>query len=500
MTIRRTRNLWLLVLPWTLLSPLVLANSVQTVSMASSALENPGHELPESLRHYRWDESELRYHNEAPESREPQSLHLGTSRQSQSPARGEHWQFGLDFDAILTPEQKVSSKGPGQQTHQQDLGVERFLLSGHSERLSFRMGHHQAAEQGLLFSGESHWGVSAKARLEGINSQLSVFGVNAAPGEGLFEGLARADSEDFFSGGSWQSSLDTPWAGMTFSAAYVSGHESGDVFQGDSLADTTGLGEGYSLGLESQWFDRQLSLELESAMTRFNPEHGRAERRPSDTAYTATLVYQPQHDVFPVDWELGAQTQAVGHQFYSPANQSLDRDRLMERYFMRLNPAGSWTLGYSYRQEATGLSQGRPSVLGDQLFAEATFRLSNRIQLKPTGQFRRERLQSGQGRMYQSFVSLTANTWLIPDSLFYRKTIRFNRTDGTDHPALANNERHGYLAGEFRWQAITPGRVMPGLDVNLSFSADRTEAERYQDSVRSDYQMLLSINSRLPGV
>ncbi|MDX1589278.1 MAG: hypothetical protein R3296_10080 [Oleiphilaceae bacterium] len=494
-------NRWRLGLLCWVLAPALSLGAAQPVSLAFSGSDIPREGRPGSMGSLYWDENDLRYRVGASPGVGDGALRLGRSHRAVTVDGGEQWQFGLDFDAILTPQESREIQGFGHQQRSADLGVERFLLSGRTERLSFRLGHHQATDDGLLFEGAAHWGLSARARLDGINSELSLFGVNAASGEDPLAGFARADSEDYFSGGAWQSSLATPWVGMTLSASYVAGRENAGGFPGSPLEDSTvGVGEGYSVGLDSQWFDQRLNLSLESALTRFTPEQGSGDAlSPSDNAYSATLIYQPQMALMPLGWTLGLQAREVGHWFRSPANRKLARDRSREGYFLRLNPTGDWSLGYRFQRENRSRSQGVPAVLLDELSAEAHWRLSSRLQIRPYGEFRRERVEDSTAEVYHSALSVTANTWLVPGALFYRNVIKLNQTQGARHPALGRRQTRRALTGEFQWQAITPRRLRPGLDVNLSFSADRREAAWDPVGGETDYQLQLSINSRIPG-
>jgi len=156
-----------------------------------------------------------------------------------------------------------------------------------------------------------------------------------------------------------------PWAGLSLSASYVMGRESEvDTIGGHQFGRPIGQGVGYSLGLESTWFEDQVRLDLERALTRFARDSGENSTTLNDSAYSASLTYAPDLGSLPLDWEVGAESLNVGPQFRSPANQGLSGNRSLDRLFTRIRPGGNWTLGYSYQEHGAGGGNGRAETQG----------------------------------------------------------------------------------------------------------------------------------------
>ncbi|TVP53500.1 MAG: hypothetical protein EA349_13560 [Halomonadaceae bacterium] len=455
-----------------------------------------------------WDEDAMRYRPFQPPDDSTPSLRLGTPRQDFELGGQNDWQFGVDLDAIVSPSVvDTSHTYSGYQAERAPvLELEAFLLSGHGQGLNFHLGRHQAVSQGLLFAGGSQWGLSAGAQLEEINSRFSVFGVNrVAATKDPLAGFGVAGESDYVGGGTWQSSLSSPWSSaITLSAGYVTGRETSALYPGIGLPEASygsheGSSEGYSLGLDSRWFRNQVHLSVETAISRFDSDISDQNDSVSDRAYSASVSFKPELKLLPLNWEIGAQAQEVGHHFHSPGNQALARDRSMERYYMRFQPLPDWSMGYSYRREAPSREDAGDGLLGDELFARGSLRITDWVQLNPSGQLKRERCRDTDTTVYHSLLSLTANTWLIPEALSYRNTIKLNHTRRSDSSPLATEESHQYYSGELHWQAISPGRMRPGMDVNLSFRADRYHSDLPQTALQNDYRIMLSVDSRLPG-
>ena len=340
-----------------------------------------------------------------------------------------------------------------------ELNLDTFMVPLPNEALSLRLGHHQAASQGLLFEGSANWGVSAEARLDAINSDLSLFGVHAADGGNPARGVSLSDRSDYFTGGNFQARVPVPWAGLSLSASYVMGRESEvDTIGGHQFGRPIGQGVGYSLGLESTWFEDQVRLDLERALTRFARDSGENSTTLNDSAYSASLTYAPDLGSLPLDWEVGAESLNVGPQFRSPANQGLSGNRSLDRLFTRIRPGGNWTLGYSYQEHGAGGGNGRAETQGDEVFADLTLRFSDRFRIKPYGQFEREYNRQFQSTAYHSLLSLTVDTWLIPGNLFYRNTVRVDERRSPLGSGFGGDRRRRYVASELKWQALEPSR------------------------------------------
>lgn len=377
-----------------------------------------------------------------------------------------------------------------------ELNLDTFMVPFPNDALSLRVGHHQAASQGLLFEGSANWGVSADARLESINSDLSLFGVHAADGGGQKRGVSLSDRSDYFTGGNFRTRVPVPWSGLKLSASYVMGRESDvDTIGHQQFGSPVGQGVGYSLGMDSAWFDDQLKLELERALTRFARDSAQNEQTLEDSAYSAAVTYAPDLGSLPLDWEFGAESLNVGPHFRSPANQGLSRNRSIDRVFTRFRPGGNWSLGYSYQEQGAGGDNARHETQGDEIFADFRIKLSEWLQVKPYAQFEREYNREFQSTAYHSLLSLTVDTWLLPGSLFYRNRIRMNTTRSTEDSVFQGDRERRYVASEFKWHALKPSRNRPGLDVNLSFSADEIDTERTSNSGLNNYKVLLSISS-----
>lgn len=460
-----------------------------------------------------WDEAEMRYRPLQSAQDGSASLRLETSRQAIDVGSMGHWQFGVDLDALVSPPVADTPHATGRG---QDLGgdkepapaleLDAFLLSGQSQGLSVNLGRHRPVSQGLLFAGGVHWGLSAGAQLDEINSEFALFGVNGvAATKDPMAGFGLAGESDYYGGGTWQSSLNTPWSSaITVSAGYVAGRDSRSLpLTLDEYEPGPGLyagsSEGYSLGLDSRWFRNRLQLSMETAVSHFEPEIPELSERISDRAYRASLVLTPGLEWLPRDWQVGAHAQDVGLQFLSPGNQAMVQDRSQERVFMRFKPMPGWSVGYSLRREAPSRADAGDGLLGDEVFASGTLHLNPRLELTPAGEFQRERCRDSSTRVTHRLLSLTASTWLIPQRLSYRNSIELSRTERSEHSPLASMEEHRAVAGVLNWLAISPGRKRPGLDVNLSFSADRYHSSMPQTALQNEYRVELSVNSRLPG-
>ena len=377
-----------------------------------------------------------------------------------------------------------------------ELNLDTFMVPFPNEAVSLRVGHHQAASQGLLFEGSANWGVSADARLDAINSNLSLFGVHAAGGSNAARGVSLSNQSDYFTGGNLRARVPVPWAGLSLSASYVMGRESEvDTIGRHRFGRAVGQGVGYSLGLESSWFSNQIRLELERALTRFARDSVEENRTLDDSAYSAKLTYAPDLGSLPLDWEVGAESLNVGPQFRSPANQGLSRNRSLDRVFTRIRPGGNWSLGYRYQEHGAGGENARPETQGDEVFADLTLRISDRFLIKPYGQFEREYNRQFQSTAYHSLLSLTVDAWLIPGNLFYRNMVRVDTRRSALGSGFGGDRRRRYVSSELKWHALEPSRQRLGLDVNLSVSADEIETERSNNSGLDSYKVLLSISS-----
>ena len=375
-----------------------------------------------------------------------------------------------------------------------EVNLDTFLVPFPNEAVSLRVGHHQAASQGLLFEGSENWGVSADARLDAINSDLSIFGVHATDGGNAAHGVSLSDRSDYFTGGNFQARVPVPWTGLSLSASYVMGRESEvDTFGGYRFGRPVGQGVGYSLGLESSWFSDQVRIEVERALTRFARDSVTGDRTQADSAYSARLTYAPDLGSLPLDWEVGAESLNVGPDFRSPANQGLSSNRSLERVFTRIRPGANWSLGYRHQEHGAG--NARAETEGDEVFADMTFRVADWFCVKPYGQFEREYNRRYRSTAYRSLLSLTVDTWLIPGNLFYRNTVRLDTRRSQLGSGFGGDRRRRYVVSELKWQALEPSRQRLGLDVNLSFSADEIDTERDRNAGLDSYKLLLSISS-----
>ncbi len=395
------------------------------------------------------------------------------------------WGLGLGLEAEFEP--------GGEET---GMALDRFLLSGQAQGLNFRLGHHQPTGEGLLFDGQSGWGMSADASLAPLGSELSVFGVNA--------GVAADDvdfsvpDESYFTGSVLESQLSLFGTSAKVSAGYVSGREVGeDGAGGEGLETSMSHGLGYSLGLSSELMDDRFSLDLKTARSRFGQKENRREGRFGDRAYSASLIYAPDLDWTLEGLEVGAQGQAVGADFYSPGHRGLAANRSERELFLRLKPVRDWSLGYSYRRRGRGVDENWLDSHGSRITADGALRLSDRLTLMPSGEFLREEYSGRDTTRYHSNLSLSTNDWLITDTLSYRNSIEFNRVRGSQDPILLDSKRYRHITGKLKWQAMAPVRHRPGLDLNVSFSADHRESSAIENDGLYDYRVLLSISSSL---
>lgn len=431
-------------------------------------------------------------------SGEPRELKLNASHGDLGLGGIKQWNFQVNMDAMLDPADSPEADEPRTET-EANLNVDRFLFSGKTEHLSVQFGHHQATREGLLFDEDTDWGLSATGDLDPLNSNLSVFAVSAGDVPTTARDMRLSGDTPWYTGGIWQSALPLPGSNTTLWAGYVNGRDTDPgigVLGG--IQDSLQYQLGYSVGVSSSWFDNRLNLELEQATSRFSVE-GDRDRSVSDNAYLASLQYQPRFRLPFMDWVIGAEARDVGNAFFSPGNQSMTRARSFERIYVNLEPFDIGSLGYSYRELDLGHGPYRLSSHGNEVFADLTLSPWDWLSLQPYGRFQRRQYQALDTTGHQSLFSLTADAWLIPEQLVYRNTIKLTRTHGPENSFLTRDRRHQHIAGELQWQALSPTRNRSGLDVNLSFSADRHESHINPGGGLDDYQVLLSISSNGDG-
>ena len=395
------------------------------------------------------------------------------------------WGLGLGLEAEFEPGEEEAG-----------MALDRFLLSGQAQGLNFRLGHHHPTRQGLLFDGQSGWGMSADASLAPLDSELRVFGVNAEVDADDLD--FSVPDEAYYTGSVLESRLSLFGSSAKLSAGYVSGREvSEDGGGADGLETSMSHGLGYSLGLSSELMDDRFSLDLKTARSRFGETESSQAGRFGDRAYSASLIYAPDLDWALEGLEVGAQGQAVGADFYSPAHRGLAANRSERQLFLRLNPVRDWSLGYSYRRRGQGVDEHWLDSHGSRITADGALRLSDRLTLMPSGEFLREEYSGRDATRYHSNLSLSTNDWLITDTVSYRNSIEFNRVRGNQDPILVDSKRYRHITGELKWQAMAPVRHRPGLDLNISFSADHRESSAVGNDGLYDYRVLLSISSSL---
>ncbi len=253
------------------------------------------------------------------------------------------------------------------------------------------------------------------------------------------------------------------------------------------------------MGVRSSWLDDRVNLELEQATSRFSVDGEDRREGLSDSAYLASLEYEPDLSLPFADWMVGVEVRDVGNAFYSPGNQSLTRAHAFEQVYLNVEPFNIGSLGYSYREMEVGHGPYRLSSYGNEVFADLKLSPWEWLSLQPYGEFERRRYQDLDTTGYHSLFSLTADAWLIPEQLVYRNTVKLTRTNGPESSFLTRDRRHQRIAGELQWQALSPTHNRSGLDVNLSFSADRHESRIHPGGGLDDYQVLLSISSNGDG-
>ena len=435
----------------------------------------------------------------ATSSGDPGELKLNASNGDLGLGGIKQWDFQVSMDAMLDPADAHQAEQP-HKTTEAHLNVNRFLFSGQTEHLSIQLGHHRIARQSLLFDDNTDWGLSASSDFAPLNSNLSVFAVSAGGAPTTVRGMRLSDSTPWYTGGVLQSALPLSGSNTTLWASYVNGRDSG---QGpgtlDGLQASLQYRLGYSVGVNSSWLDDRLSIELEQASSRFSMDGDNTPQHISDSAYLASLQYQPELNLPFMNCVLGTEARNIGNAFFSPGNQSMARARSYERVYLNLEPFDIGSLGYSYREMDVGYGPRQLSSYGNEVFADLNLAPWDWLSLQPYGEFEQRRYQSLDTTGHHSLLSLTANAWLIPERLVYRNTIKLTRSHGPDNSFLTRDRRRQHIAGELQWQALSPTRNRTGLDVNLSFSADRHESRVNPDGSLDDYQVLLSISSNGDG-
>ncbi|WP_077531097.1 hypothetical protein [Vreelandella utahensis] len=417
---------------------------------------------------------------------EPRELNLDASHGDLGLDGLKQWDFRFSMHGALDPADGPK-KGHAQTESRTELNLDRFLFSGRMEDFSIQFGHHQAARQGLLFDGDTDWGLSARSELDPLNSNVSVFAVSAAAPDTARE-IRLSGETSWYTGGVWESTLPIAGSDTTFWAGYVAGSRSSRAYQ-----------QGYSVGMQSAWNDNRLRLTLERATSHLSAVDERSDHKVSDTAHSAALRYRPEVHLPYLNWEVGAEAQRVGDAFHTPGNPSMTRAQASRRVFLNLQPFKNGSLGYSYRELEQSYGPHRVTSHGNEIFADLTLSPWGWLSLQPYGEFEHREYEDLDMTGHQSLFRLTADAWLIPDELVYRNTFKLSRTREPDHALHIRDRRRQYLGGELQWQALSPTHNRTGLDVNLSFSADRHESRFNRGGSLDDYQVLLSISSGSEG-
>ncbi|MFO7788387.1 MAG: hypothetical protein R6W87_11580 [Halospina sp.] len=418
---------------------------------------------------------------------EPKELNLNVSHGDLGLGGLKQWDLRFTMDGALDPAD-APEKGHAQAESRTELNLDRFLFSGRLDNFSIQFGHHQAARESLLFDGDTDWGLSATSELAPLNSNLSVFAVSAGAAPDTAREMRLSGDTPWYTGGFWESTLPVAGSDTTLWAGYVAGPLSSRVYQ-----------QGYSIGMQSAWNDNRLRLTLERATSRLSAVEERPDHKLSDAAHTAALRYRPEVRLPFLGWEVGAEAQRVGDAFHTPGNRSITRARTSRRMFLNLRPFDSGSLGYSYREIEKGYGPHRITSHGNEVFADLTLSPWGWLSLQPYGEFEHREYEDLDMTGHQSLFRLTADAWLIPDELVYRNTFKLSRTREPDHALQIRDRRRQYLGGELQWQALSPTHNRTGLDVNLSFSADRHESRFDRGGALDDYRVLLSISSGSEG-
>lgn len=418
---------------------------------------------------------------------EPRELNLIASNSDLGLGGIKGWDLRLRMDAVAKPAEAPESILAS--AHSTDeLNLDHFLLSGQTETISVQLGHHQAAREGLLFDGETDWGLSASSKLGPLNSNVSVFAVNEGDLSGNERALQDPGSTPYYLGGIWESTIPIGGTDATLWAGYINGDQ-------DSLR----YRHGYSVGLRSAWLNNRLGLELEQATSQLSANRQLPGHGTSDTAHNASLQYRPRAQLPFLEWELGAETRYTGNRFRSPGNPSVNPGYSSERIYLDLEPFEVGSLSYSYRQLKHRYGQQRLNSHGNRIVADLTLSPWGWLNLQPYGEFEYRQYEDLDVTGYQSLFRLTADTWLIRDELAYRNTFKVSRTHEPDDSLRLRDEDRQSISGELQWQALTPTHNRAGLDINLSFSADRHESRLNSGGGLDDYQVLLSISSGEQG-
>ena len=368
------------------------------------------------------------------------------------------------------------------------------LIPVPSERVRLEFGHQRAGRRSLLFEGSRDWGMSASAKLETINSELSLFGMHGAETRSPDEGFTISGSSEYYAGGQWRSHQALP--GTMLSAGYVTGREvRTDRFADGVYSEPVGHGAGYSLGLESRWLEDRLRVELDRAITRFTHRTDSVEPEVDD-AYSASLVYRPELAMAPPGWRIGVESQQVDADFHSPANDSLASNRTLNRVFTRFSHADRWSLTYSHQQRSREASTA-PWIQGNEIAASMNLALSDRWRITPRARVERETNRTQQISARRTLLSLTTTSWLIPERLFWRHRIRFDRRQGSVVSPHGSGRESRYVSGQLKWRPLESGVFRKALDVNLDFSVEDVHEGGAGNGGLDDYRIQLSVNSQL---
>jgi len=240
--------------------------------------------------------------------------------------------------------------------------IPNFLVAAEVGVMSLKLGDQIVHQASLLSDGYQRRGVSSTAALSALDSQLTVYGVSASQVVGIREGLGVSDSDNRITGVDWyyqpvQSDTNTVLLTTSFLSGRLSQNnvatEVFDVFATNTVED----GKAANVTLDTQFFQRQLRVRLESANSRydFDGENFGFDAE-SDRAWSALVLVDPHlsdHEV-PIDWSVSLEKQKIGAFFKSLSNVQLPSDKRLERAIAKL-ARGSWLWEGVFAEERNNL-------------------------------------------------------------------------------------------------------------------------------------------------
>lgn len=251
----------------------------------------------------------------------------------------DDWEITGSLDLIYNSEQE-------QTTHNQEMDLGEFLISGQHQSNQINIGHHSLAQNSLVLEGFHRRGISASMGFDSINSAAAGFVLRSEEVIGFKQGLGVSDSNNTVNGVVWESQpvSDNPEQ-LYISATYLTG-------KSDKVGETVGVeqadqeGQAFSLLADSTLLDQQLRLRAEFASSSIDiitadiTDTDIVNGKGDAMSFLASFNPQPISDDNQIYWNTGIEVSEVDSLFNSIANPNLPNDKTLNRIFLNLDWSG----------------------------------------------------------------------------------------------------------------------------------------------------------------